>query len=216
MAHYLFIKHLKRRCLYFESMHGEDQMKITKYGRVLTIATLFLAGNMAVAENRPNCLPTPDGPGSCFEPTLPAGAVACEGDGAVQWFPVGEYKDNQFGRQNPSYDENVAFIHTSAKEIAIGFCSWIDVLGNNCGTPGAPGEGAYIGTASFKANGLIDIFQNGLALCPFKMSGKGFASNAERGDMVEIDAVLHLVPDGNGGCKLQECRVLAPERGNSK
>ena len=184
---------------------------------VLAAASIFTGSMSSIAQMRPHCFEDPDKPGACFVGTTPGGAINCgfpTAEGTISFFPIGDFNDNQFVRGNPKRDGR-AFLHYSAKELAAGFCYWEDVLADNCadtsGPIPIPLEGAFLGTATLSSNGLINP-ETGGALCPFVSKARGMVSNINREEMLEIDAVLHLVPDGNGGCRLKECRILAPNQ----
>ena len=190
-------------------------MNLKKYVLAsLPVVTLLIAGS-SFAQMRTNCFEDPAKPGACFAELAPGGLVVCE-EGAIRWFPAGEYNEkNQFARVNPSNPDGTVFVHNSARELAIGFCFWEDILAGNCSDesvfPPIPLEGAYVGTASFKVNGLLNP-ETGDALCPFVLKGKGMASNTSRQTMVEVDAVLHLVRDASGGCNVKQCQIIAPDQ----
>lgn len=195
-------------------------MNPKNYVSALVAITTFFLASSSIAQMRPDCFEDPAKPGSCFIDVLPGGAISCgfpnPENGAIQWFSAGEFNEkNQFGKINPSNPNGTGVVHNSARELVIGFCFWSDILAGNCSDttvfPPVPLEGAYIGTASYKANGLVNA-ETGAALCPFVAKGKGMASNPNRGTMVEIDAVLHLVPDPSGDCRVKQCQILAPNQ----
>lgn len=187
-------------------------MKHEKIFAASAVSIFTILSYSATAQMRPDCFEDPYKPGACFVAEEPGGAINCE-EGAIFFAPVGDFNDNQFNRVNATGDG--AFIHRSAKELLAAFCYWGDIFAGNCidtsGPDPVPLEGAFIGTTTLSTDGFFDANTGG-ALCPFVSKARGLVTNINREEMLEVDMVLHLVPDQNGGCKLKECRIIATDQ----
>src|SRR5262245_6762947 len=171
---------------------------------LLVIGSIGFAPSAALAD-QPQCLqgsmpPTlvPDGPGACFGPASDHASIGARQLGFVFFFNV--HGENDFLRLNP---DGTLFLHNDDDDVPLVFCP-ADVVTNGLCVPGS--SYIFIGAGQVSGDGVLSNF--GPVLCPFVARVRGEVVRTATNETLQIDTVLHLVPDSNGSCRLQRLQVL--------
>lgn len=164
------------------------------------LAALLLAAPSAFATNRPQCLPSPSGPGSCFVDDQVFGAIvlsSVDDDGDFYRALIPSSPDDFF----KFLPTGAVTAHLTDQEVTFTVCP--STAPASCSSDGA---GALVGTGRLQLNSFLAA--GGVVTCPATTSGSAVITDGV--SSYDLTVVLVTRP-GLSGCEiiLDDIRITA-------